>query len=197
MRVAIYCRVSTDKQTTDNQLIPIREFIKARGFTLFGEYTDSGVSGAKDSRPELNRLMSDAKRRKFDILICWKLDRLARSLKHLITILNDLNALGIKFISLTENLDMTIPSGKLMFAILGALGEFEKDIIKERIYAGLARAKSQGKVFGRPRLQINPNDVKSLQAKDYSIRQISKTLRISRQTVSRILAAENPIKSSG
>jgi DNA invertase Pin-like site-specific DNA recombinase len=197
MRVAIYCRVSTDKQTTENQLIPLRQFVEARKFTLFGEYVDHGISGAKDSRPELNKLLSDAKKRKFDILICWKLDRVARSLKHLITIMSDLNALGIQFISLTENVDTTIPSGKLLFSILGALSEFERDLIRERINAGLQRARNQGKVLGRPRLQVDIENLKSLVAQSNSIRQIAKITGLSRQTINRILMAQNRIENGG
>lgn len=115
----------------------------------------------------------------------------------MITILNDLNALGIQFISMTESVDTTIPTGKLLFAILGALGEFERDLIRERIMSGLARARSQNKKFGRPRLQVDVENLKSLIAENNSIRQIAKITGLSRQTINRVLAAQNGIENAG
>src|SRR5205814_6904460 len=115
------------------------------------EYVDRGVSGAKDRRPALDQLVSDAKRRRFDVLVCWRLDRLGRNLKHLITLLEDLQAIGVAFVSLAEGIDATTPAGKLQMHILGAIAEFERGRIQERVRAGLARAKAQGKRLGRPR----------------------------------------------
>src|SRR5437773_9555007 len=150
MKVAIYARVSTSDQTTDNQLLELRQYVAARGWAAVTEYVDEGVSGAKDSRPALNRVLADARRRRFDALVCWKLDRLGRNLKHLLLLLDDLQALGVAFVSLHEGIDATTPAGRLQMQILGAISEFEKGRIVERVRAGLARARTQGKRLGRP-----------------------------------------------
>src|SRR5207247_7895280 len=150
MRCAIYARVSTQEQTVDNQLLELRRYAEARGWVAM-EYVDVGVSGSKDRRPALDQLVSDGKRRRFDVLVCWRLDRLGRNLKHLITMLEELQALGIAFVSLAEGIDATTPAGKLQMHILGAIAEFERARIAERVKAGLQRAKAQGKRLGRPR----------------------------------------------
>lgn len=140
MNAAIYARVSTDQQSCGNQLAELRRSVRARSWTA-QEYADHGVSGSKDSRPALNRLVSDARRRRFDVQVCWRLDRLGRSLKHLITLLDDLQVLGVAFVSLTEGIDATRPAGKLQMHILGATSEFERARIVERVKAGLAQAR--------------------------------------------------------
>ena len=150
MRAAIYARVSTFDQEPENQLAEIRRYIQARGWTGV-EYTDRGISGAKDKRPALDRLLIDARRRRFDVLVVWRLDRLGRHLRHLITLLEELQALGIAFVSLNEGIDATTPAGKLQMHILGAIAEFERARIAERVKAGLQRARAQGKCLGRPR----------------------------------------------
>src|SRR5438132_3005613 len=150
MRAAIYARVSTVDQEPENQLAEIRRYAEARGWTAT-EYVDHGVSGAKEKRPALDRLLADARRRRFDVLVCWRLDRLGRNLRHLITLLEDLQALGVAFVSLAEGIDATTPAGKLQMHILGAIAEFERARIAERVRAGLQRAKAQGKRLGRPR----------------------------------------------
>ncbi len=124
-RAAIYARVSTLDQEPENQLAELRRYVQARGWTAV-EFVDRGVSGAKDRRPALDRLIRDARRRRFDVLVCWRLDRLGRSLKHLITLLDDLQALGVAFVSLAEGIDATTPAGKLQMHILGAIAEFER-----------------------------------------------------------------------
>lgn len=124
MRTAIYARVSTlIGQSPEMQLAELREYASRRGWEVFGEYVDSGVSGSRESRPELNRLMADAHRRHFDIVLCWKVDRFGRSLKHLVNALADLDSYGIAFVSLRDNLDLSTPSGRLMFQIIGAMAE--------------------------------------------------------------------------
>src|SRR5438128_1614301 len=143
MRSAIYLRTSTLDQTTENQAIELRKYVEARGWSAV-EYCDHGVSGTKDRRPELDRLVADAKRRRFDVLVCWRLDRLGRNLKHLITLLEELQALGVSFVSLAEDIDATTAAGKLQMHILGAIAEFETDRIRERVLAGLRRAKAPG-----------------------------------------------------
>ena len=149
---AVYARVSTADQTAENQLIELRRYVEARGWTA-KEFVDQGVSGAKDRRPALDALLKDAKRRRFDVLTVWRLDRLGRNLKHLITLLDELQVLGVAFVSLAEGIDATTPAGKLQMHILGAIAEFERERIRERVLAGLRRAKAQGKRLGRPRRQ--------------------------------------------
>src|SRR5467141_3499753 len=150
MRSAVYARVSTFDQEPENQLAEIRRYVTARVWTTV-EYVDRGVSGAKDRRPALDQLLADAKRRRFDVLVCWRLDRLGRNLKHLISLLDELAALGVAFVSLAEGIDATTPAGKLQMHILGAIAEFERGRIRERVVAGLQRARTQGKCLGRPR----------------------------------------------
>src|SRR6185369_1196959 len=130
----------------------LRRYVAARGWTAT-EYIDRGISGMKDRRPALDSVLRDARQRRFDVLVCWRLDRLGRSLKHLITLLEELQALGIAFVSLGEGIDCTTPAGKLQLHILAALAEFERERIRERVVAGLARARAQGKRLGRPRRQ--------------------------------------------
>src|SRR5437879_4332511 len=150
MRCAIYVRVSTVDQEPENQLAELRRYVQARGWSAV-EYVDRGVSGAKDRRPALDQMVADARRRRFDVLVCWRLDRLGRNLKHLITLLEDLQALGVPFVSLAEGIDATTPAGRLQMHILGAIAEFERGRIVERVRAGLARARAQGQRLGRPR----------------------------------------------
>ena len=153
MRAAIYARVSTLDQEPENQLAELRRYVGARSWTSV-EYVDKGVSGSKDRRPALDELVGDAKRRRFDVLICWRLDRLGRNLRHLITLLDELQALGVAFVSLTEGIDATTPAGKLQMHILGAIAEFERERIRERVLAGLERARREGKRLGRPALRV-------------------------------------------
>src|SRR5467141_1591110 len=141
MRAAIYARVSTLDQEPENQLQELRRYVEARGWTVT-EHVDRGVSGAKDRRPALDRLLADARRRRYDVLVVWRLDRLGRNLRHLITLLDELQALGIAFVSLAEAIDATTPAGKLQMHILGAIAEFERARIAERVKAGLQRARA-------------------------------------------------------
>jgi DNA invertase Pin-like site-specific DNA recombinase len=149
VKAAIYARVSTLDQEPENQLQELRRYVQARGWAA-AEFVDRGVSGAKDRRPALDELVTDARRRRFDVLVCWRLDRLGRNLKHLITLLDELQALGVAFVSLAEGIDATTPAGKLQMHILGAISEFERERIRERVLAGLQRAKTQGRRLGRP-----------------------------------------------
>jgi DNA invertase Pin-like site-specific DNA recombinase len=158
MKAAIYARVSTVDQEPENQLQELRRYVEARGWTAV-EYVDRGVSGAKDRRPALDQLLADARRRRFDVVVCWRLDRLGRNLKHLITLLEDLQALGVAFVSLAEGIDATTPAGKLQMHILGAISEFERSRLRERTMAGLARARSQGKRFGRRPVDVPAADL--------------------------------------
>ena len=152
MRAAIYARVSTFNQEPENQLQELRRYVDVRGWTGV-EFVDRGVSGSNDKRPELDALLKDAKRRRFDVVICWRLDRLGRNLRHLVTVLEDLQHVGVAFVSLGEGIDCTTPAGKLQLHILAALAEFERERIRERVMAGLQRARSQGRRLGRPRVK--------------------------------------------
>jgi DNA invertase Pin-like site-specific DNA recombinase len=175
MRVATYARVSTTDQTVDNQLLELRRYVEARQWTPT-EYVDVGVSGAKDRRPELDRLLADAKRRKFDVLVCWRLDRLGRNLKHLVVLLDELQALGIAFVSMGEGIDCTTPAGRLQLHVLAALAEFERGRIQERVKAGLARVRASGKRLGRPRAHLAAADVERTMS--LSVRQAAKILSV-------------------
>ena len=185
MKAAIYARVSTLDQEPENQLQELLRYVEARGWTA-QEYTDHGVSGAKDRRPALDRLVKDAKRRQFDVLVCWRLDRLGRSLKHLITLLADLEALGVSFVSLAEGIDATTPAGKLQMHILAAISEFERSRTIERVQAGLQRAKRQGRTLGRPRAIISRFQLARVEG--LSSREAAKVLGIPRSTLQRYLA---------
>jgi len=181
LRVALYGRVSTlDKgQDVNLQLNELREYSTRRNWHVAGEYVDSGVSGAKESRPELNRLMADAKKRRFDVVAVWKLDRFGRSLKHLVMTLADLESLGIAFVSLRDGFDLSTPSGRLMFQIIGAMGEFERNLIRERVRAGMAHAKSKGRKLGRARVHVDMAAVEARKAKGESLRAIARDLGVS------------------
>ena len=183
-RAAIYARVSTFEQEPENQLQELRRYVEARGWTGI-EYIDKGVSGAKDSRPALDALVRDAKRRKFDTLIVWRLDRLGRNLKHLITLLEELQATGVAFVSLHEGIDATTPAGKLQMHILGAIAEFERARIAERVKAGLARARAQGRKLGRPIRVVEESALAHVRG--LSVRQAAVRLGVSAATAHRWL----------
>jgi DNA invertase Pin-like site-specific DNA recombinase len=193
-RVALYARVSTSnsQQDPEMQLRELREFAEHRDFSLAGEYVDR-MTGSKDSRPALNRLMSDAGRRKFDAVIVWKLDRFGRSLRHLVNAIAELEAIGVAFISFRDNLDLTTPSGRLMFQIIGAMAEFEKALIQERVRAGLRNAKAKGKKLGRPRVEVDVERVDGLRASGASWRTIAAELGIGLGTVHRLAQVRSKI----
>ncbi len=182
-RIAIYARVSTTDQSTESQLLDLRRYTRERGWTIFKEYCDNGVSGTKDSRPALNELMNSAKKRRFDMVLVWRFDRFARSTKHLILALEEFKNLGIDFVSYQENIDTSSPLGSAIFTIISAVAQLERDIIAERVKAGLRRAKENGKKLGRPRL--NYTNVRKLRDQGLSIRAIAKELGISRSSVQR------------
>jgi DNA invertase Pin-like site-specific DNA recombinase len=185
MRAAIYGRVSTLDQEPENQLAEIRRYTEARGWSCH-EYVDRGVSGAKDRRPALDELLKDAKRRRFDVVVCWRLDRLGRNLRHLILLLDELQAMGVAFVSLNEGIDATTPAGRLQLHLLGAIAEFERERIKERVISGMARAKAQGKHLGRPRLRVSSDLLESVRG--LPIREAAKRLGVSRSSAQRLLA---------
>lgn len=155
LRVATYSRISTTAgQSTRMQLVELREFCRNRNWKIVDEYVDEGVSGATDSRPELDRMMKDAHRRCFDVVCVWKFDRFCRSVAHLLRALETFRALGIEFVSLSEQIDTSTPAGKMVFTVLGAVAELERSLIGERVKAGLRNAKASGKRLGRPPLKL-------------------------------------------
>lgn len=186
-RVALYARVSTSNghQDPEMQLRELRDYAERRGWQVVREYVDHGVSGSKASRPSLNELLTDAHSRKFDAVLVWKIDRWGRSLKHLVTSLADLEAYGVAFVSFSDNLDLSTPSGRLMMQLLGAMAEFERALIQERVKAGLRNARAKGKKLGRPRTPVDDSEVKALRDSGASWRAISKKLGIGTGTAHR------------
>lgn len=181
MRAAVYARVSTANHGQDPQ-VQLREisgYCERRGWTVFAEYVDVGISGTKEKRPELDRLLADAHRRKFDAIVVWKFDRFARSVSHLLRALETFQALGIEFVSLTEGVDTSTPAGKMVFTVLGAVAELERSLICERVRAGLRNARAKGKKLGRPKVLLDASRVSSLQARGASLRTIARELGVS------------------
>ena len=189
MKVGIYARVSTiDKgQDVGMQLRELETYAKARGWTVQDRYLDEGVSGSKTRRPGLDRLLAACRRRQIDVVLVWRLDRLGRSLKHLIMMLDELQSLGVAFVALHEQIDCTTATGQLMLHLLGAFAEFERALIRERVKAGLAHAQSKGQQLGRPRLEIDTARVKSLRKDGNSIRKIAHALKVSPTSVHKTL----------
>ena len=179
-RAAIYARVSTLDQEPENQLAELRQYVTARGWSA-QEYVDHGISGAKATRPALDQLIADARRRKVDVLICWRLDRLGRNLKHLVILLDELQALGVSFVSLNEGINATTPAGRLQLHVLAALAEFERARIAERVQAGLARARRHGTRLGRPRLTRPPVELPQA----LTVRQAAEAWGVSKSTAAR------------
>ncbi len=183
METAIYARVSTHNgQDPEMQLRELREYCQRRGWKLAGEYIDAGISGAKDSRPELNRLMADAHRRKFDAVVVWKFDRFARSVSHLLRALETFRSLGIEFVSLSEQVDTSTPTGKMIFTVLGAVAELERSLIAERVRAGLRNARAKGRRLGRPPSRLDAAKIASLRSQGASWRAVGAELGVSAAT---------------
>ena len=190
-KVAIYARVSTDKQTCENQLQELRAKAERMGYTVVAEFVDSGISGMKtrQDRPALDSLMKSATQRKFDMVMCWSIDRLGRSLQNLVEILNEMQSMKIDMFFLQQGMDTTTPSGRMIFSVFGAIGEFERNLIRERVIAGQKRAVANGVKIGRP---SKMNDgmrsaIKLLREKGMGIKQISKQLQIGVGTVYSVL----------
>ena len=197
MRAAVYARVSTANHGQDPkvQLREIAEYCARRGWAVIGEYVDVGISGAKEKRPELDRLLADAHRRRFDALVVWKFDRFARSVSHLLRALETFQALGIEFVSLTEGVDTSTPAGKMVFTVLGAVAELERSLICERVRAGLRNAQAKGKKLGRPKVAMDASRVTELRSRGLGWKKIATELRLGVGTVLRI-AQEAPERGS-
>ncbi len=187
MKTAIYARVSTanNGQSPEMQLRELREYASRRGWTVAGEYVDLGISGTKEKRPALDRLMADAHKRRFDVIVVWRFDRFARSVSHLLRALETFQALGIEFVSLSESVDTSTPTGKMVFTVLGAVAELERSLIVERVKAGLRNARAKGKTLGRPHVSIDPSKIAALRAQGASWRTVARVLSTSLGTVLR------------
>jgi len=195
MRAAIYARVSTNNgQDPTMQTRELKEYIDRRGWQLAGEYVDIGVSGTKEKRPELDRMMADAHRRRFDAVVVWKFDRFARSVSHLLRALETFRALGIEFVSLNEQVDTSTPMGKMVFTVLAAVAELERGLIVERVKAGLRNARAKGKRLGRPKAIVDASRIAILRTRGCSWRTIARQVGCSARTARRIGAtlAKNP-----
>ena len=187
LRVASYARVSTlgKGQDAEVQLRELRQFAQARGWQIADEYTDSGVSGSKESRPELNRLLTDARRRKFDCVLVYRYDRFARSLRQLVNALEEFRSLGVDFVSLHEGVDTSTANGRLVFGIFASIAEFERELIRDRVKSGLANARAKGKRLGRPRKIVDAARIGQLRARGVSWRKIARQMECSARTARR------------
>ena len=180
---AIYARVSTSSgQNVDSQLYELRKYCQRRKWNISREYVDIGISGARENRPELDKLLADAHRRKFDVVVVWKFDRFARNVSFLLRALETFKAQGIEFVSLSEQIDTSTPMGKMMFTILSSVAEMERSMIVERVRAGLKAARARGKKLGRPRKIANTDQINQLRAEGASWRAIGIVLGVSPST---------------
>ena len=190
MKAALYARVSTTNQHTDNQLQTLREAAHRHGWDVVGEYVDHGISGAKgrDKRPEFDRLLKDANRKEFDVIMSWSVDRLGRSMSDLVTFLNEIHAKGVDLYLHQQGIDTTTPMGKAMFQVAGVFAELERSMIQERVKAGLERARQEGKRLGRPPL---PEAIKQrivwCRQQGYSFRKTAEKSGVSLSTVQRVM----------
>lgn len=195
LRAAIYARVSTSEQSVDPQLMALRAHAAARSFEVTEEYADQGESGSTRQRPALGRLQRAARRRHFDVLLTVRLDRLARSVRHLTELAAELEALGIDLVVLDQSIDTTTPSGKLLFHVLAAVAEFELDLIRERTRAGVAAARRRGKRIGRPRVYVPRQKALTLLREGQSVSAVARELGISRTTLRRDLGRAHSAKT--
>ena len=191
MRVALYSRVSTNEQNAAMQLEELRDYCRRRQWQIAEEFTDAGVSGSKESRPALNRLLYDAKRRKFDAVLVYRYDRFARSLRQLVNALTEFDALGIHFVSLHEGVDTSTPNGRLVFGIFASIAEFERELIRSRVRSGLAAARARGKRLRRPKVTVDSARVVALRRAGCSWREITLQTGWTKGTAQRSVQAAN------
>lgn len=199
LRAAIYARVSTigNGQDPTMQTSELREYCERRGWEVAAQYVDIGISGAKDRRPELDKLMADARRRKFDVVAVWRFDRFARSVRHLLRALDEFQVLGIDFVSLTEAIDTSTPAGRMTFTVLGAVAELERSLIAERVRAGLRNARARGVRLGRPKAIGDADKILALKRSGTSWRAIGRELNLSAETAKKIVQQCSKIPSGG
>jgi DNA invertase Pin-like site-specific DNA recombinase len=186
-RAGLYCRVSTVDQHPETQLSELRQFAANKGFQVVGEYIDHGYCGARARRPELDRMMDDARRHKFDVMLVWSCDRLARSTKHLLQTIDELNGMGVQFLSQREAIDTEGPLGRAILVIVSAIAELERSLIIERVRAGMRRARIEGRQIGRARLDVNREQVIQDRCSGMSLTQVAKKHGISRASVCRLM----------
>ena len=190
-RVAIYARVSTQGQTVKNQLQELHKVAERHGWEVVAEYKDRGISGAKgrDKRPQFDAMLKAANRREFDVIMAWSVDRLGRSLQHLVEFLGDIQQKGVDLYLHQQNIDTSTPSGKAMFQMVGVFAEFERSMIRERVMAGLARARKEGKALGRPKSSsATEAAILKLRAEGRGMLSIAKELGVGTSVVQRVVA---------
>jgi DNA invertase Pin-like site-specific DNA recombinase len=190
-RVALYARVSTVDQHPQTQIHALRQLAEQRGWEIVGEYVDHGVSGSRDRRPQLDALMKHVSRGGVDIVGVWRFDRFARSVRHLVVALDDLRARGVDFVSVNDSIDTSTPSGRFTFAVIAAVAELEREIIRERTRAGLAEARRRGAKVGRPRAVIDITEARRLLANGASLRGAARTLKVGASTLARALQGDD------
>jgi DNA invertase Pin-like site-specific DNA recombinase len=198
-RAVLYVRVSTVDQHPETQLHDLRQFASQRGLQIVGEYVDHGFCGARARRPELDRMMDDARRHKFDVVLVWACDRLARSTRHLLQTIDELNGMGIQFLSQREAIDTEGPLGRAIIVIVSAMAELERCIIIERVRAGMRRARLEGRQIGRARLDVDREQIASDRRSGMSLTQVAKKHGISRASVCRLMkeaAAPRPVQDA-
>lgn len=189
---ALYVRVSTKDQDPDSQISDLTQYSARRGLQIYKIYIDQGFSGKESSRPNLNLLMEDARKRKFGCVLVWRFDRFARSTKHLIDSLHEFRNLRIDFISYQENMDTSSPLGEAMFTMISAIAQLESDILSERIKSGIRRVIESGRTFGRPKRELDTNQILQLRAQGLSIRKIADQLEAPKSTVHEYLRELEP-----
>jgi DNA invertase Pin-like site-specific DNA recombinase len=185
--VALYARTSTHDQNPGMQVEELRRVAGQRGWQVFGEYVDAGHSGAKDRRPELDRLMGDVHRGRVDTVMVWKFDRFARSVRHLVSALEDFRARNVDFVSVTDGIDTSTPVGRFTFHVVSAVAELEREMIRERTRAGLAAARRRGARIGRPQARVDLPRARNLLAGGQSLRQVARVLGIGASTLHRAI----------
>ena len=192
MNVALYARVSTTGKGQDPamQLAELREYCQRRGWAVAAEYVDTGISGSKERRPQLDKLWADARRRRFDAVIVYRYDRFARSLRQLVNALEEFRALGIDFVSLHEGVDTSTPNGRLVFGIFASIAQFERELIRERVCSGIAHARSKGKRLGRPRASVKAGQIREQIAAGATVAAAAASLGISESTAFRLLRVQ-------
>jgi DNA invertase Pin-like site-specific DNA recombinase len=183
---ALYCRVSTCDQSIEPQLVDLRQMASARGFEVVKTYNDV-ISGTKSKRPGLDALLADARRRRFDVVVVWAFDRMARSVRHFLEVLDELNHLGIEFLSFREAVDTSGPLGRAMVVIVGAIAELERNLIVERVKAGMRRARLEGRQIGRARLDLDREQVVLDRRSGMSLTLVARKYKVSRATVCRLM----------
>jgi DNA invertase Pin-like site-specific DNA recombinase len=195
-RAALYCRVSTSDQSTALQLDGLRELAARRGWEIQGEYVDHGISGSKDRRPELDKLMATVAKGKVDIVVCWRFDRFARSVRHLVTALDTFRAVGVDFASMEDSIDTSTPAGRFTFHVIAAVAELERELIRERTRAGVQAARRRGARLGRPRVVVDVARARVLRGQGCSLRGIAQQLGVGLGTIHSLLGLGVRVRES-